>query len=230
MALFGIRRGEAREDGAGLDPGLYFAINDTVKLEYKGNFYSSRVEDLAGGALWVARPFASGRDLEIGEGEDVTLVGSTRTNLITFHSRVEACEQRGPWLLRVKLQKCMGHLQRRDYARISDRLPVTFWVEEDAQAFGEADAVTRDVSGGGMSMLMERLKAPMQEATLGFQLRLPDGGPVTARGQVMRVDPTEARNLCVVGVRFSRILETDRKRLVRHVNLRQTAQRRQGAV
>jgi c-di-GMP-binding flagellar brake protein YcgR len=230
MALFNIRRGETRDQGAGLDPGLHFAINDHVKLEYKGNFYSSRVEDLRGDDLWVAWPLSSGRDLGIREGEGVTLVGSVRTNLITFECRVEGRDDRRAPLMKVRLRRFLGNLQRRDYVRIPDRLPVAFWVEENAQAFQQSEGVTRDVSGGGLSMLVERTRAPEVDVTVGFVLDLTEDGTVTARGQVMRVESTERRSLCKVVVRYTRMLEADRKRVIRHVNARQTALQKRGLI
>ncbi len=103
--------------------------------------------------------------------------------------------------------------QRRDHARTDASL------NADVDAAGQQmRCVTKDVSGGGVSLLFRELPPIHEGQEFAIVLNVPDGRlPIRARCQVKFVREVLRASRWLVGSQFVTIADDDRQRLVRFV-------------
>ncbi|GAX89379.1 flagellar brake protein [Effusibacillus lacus] len=112
--------------------------------------------------------------------------------------------------------------QRRDYVRIQVSLPVqVLYVDSAAQQIFKFSGKTEDLSGGGMSLLVDE-GSPLQSGSfvgLDFPISM-DGQtyPISLKAQVLRMQPSikfPGKKRCAI--KFVEIREQDRKLIMRFV-------------
>lgn len=103
--------------------------------------------------------------------------------------------------------------QRRDHARTDASLNADVEVGEQ-----QVRCVTKDVSGGGVSLLFRELPPVYEGQEFAIVLNVPDGRlPIRARCQVKFVREVLRASRWLIGSQFVSITEDDRQRLVRFV-------------
>lgn len=206
----------------------HFAVNDPVRLDVRGRLYTSRVEDLLEDSLWIGAPLAGAR---LGIGDTFKLVSSQRAGMQGYRVRVEECQDGPPALLRVVPFQSLGKSQLRDYARVPDMLPVKFRVLDPTTKRGMkvVEATTRNISGGGLLVLVAREDRPLAGEELDLELSLSGVESVRCRGVAIRLDPIEnIHDTFEMAVRFTNIEEQERKRIIKRVYSREADLRRAG--
>lgn len=134
----------------------------------------------------------------------------------------------------VRVQRA-ERLQRRAFFRWPARWTVAYAVHRGGEAERPAmvwvRAQTREVSGGGLSMIAPEELAPGDR--LSLKLALPGGDLICAEGRVVRAaragpDPGTQGGRWVVAVEFTDILKEARERIEREILAAQLRLRRQG--
>ncbi|HEY3269364.1 MAG TPA: PilZ domain-containing protein [Armatimonadota bacterium] len=210
----------------------HFAVNDSVKLRLRGKFHSSRVEDMDADGLWVAWPSVLGVPVRLHDNdEDVVLVSSVSSGMQGFKANIIERREGPPAVLRVVPREAVGAVQRRDYARVPDTVPVRFRIL-DVKAVKAGDTIettSRNISGGGLLVFVERQSRPFAGDRLALDIDLPQAGTIRAQGQVIWVDNVkDSHELFEMALRFVDIREADRQTIIRRVYARQAELHRAG--
>ncbi len=124
--------------------------------------------------------------------------------------------------LTVRLAGDPTQTQRRDYVRQDASLNADLLAGNRSYR-----AVTKDVSGGGVSLLFTDPPPLAEEDEFDIVLNVPDGRqPIRARCRAKHVREVLGGSRWLVGSQFAAIAEDDRQRLVRFVFRLELAQRR----
>ena len=192
------------------------AVNELVAVRRQGveEDLRSRVEDAAPAWLALAHPSDGEQFVELYPGEEIVVEWLTPRGLGAVAGRVAGRAAISVPAVAVDLVEEPRLRQRRADVRASVWIEAT--ARRPAQAGGEGEgeedafSVTAvDLSAGGVAVLAHR---PLEiDETLVLVLELPDG-PVEAHCSVRRL----AREN-VYGLRFDRIREADRERVVQLV-------------
>jgi c-di-GMP-binding flagellar brake protein YcgR len=220
-----------RKDDEEIGYAPFFAVNDPVRLEMRGRLFTSRVEDITSDGLWIATPLARGPGSRFNEGDTVKMVSSIRSGLQGFLVRIGEHQPGPPDMLFVLPVKALGKSQLRDFARVPDMLDIKFRVLEGNTIRGTkiALAKTRNISGGGLLVLVARDDRPFSGEEIEIDIAVATGEQVRCRGRVVRIDPIEGiHDSFEMAVRFTSIDEQDRKRLIQRVYSREAELRRVG--
>jgi c-di-GMP-binding flagellar brake protein YcgR len=117
----------------------------------------------------------------------------------------------------------MRVLQRREYVRIADKVPVRFRKEERFNMFGPwSVGVTKDISGGGLQIVGKHSGDIAAEDFVEIELSLADGKPAQAIARVVRISSWGA-GASNFAVQFVQIHPADRRQIVQYVMSRQSA-------
>lgn len=225
MRLFGFKSPEVCEGF-----GKFFKINDAVRLESRGIYHPSRVEQIEEKAIWIAEPSSHGVPVRLPEGKPVVLISSYESGMQGFRCRVTDRRAGPPTMLRLVPYEPLGRVQRRGYVRVADALPVHFTVmTTQSRMHGKrVETYTRDISAGGLSIYVKRGQRPMVTDVVNIDLYLPSGA-LRATGEVVWVgSPKEDTELMEIAVQFTSIPELDRKRIIRRVYTREVELRNAG--
>jgi hypothetical protein len=115
-------------------------------------------------------------------------------------------------LLTIGLNGDVERIQRREFVRVDAHLAVTVrGVDQDIGG----ETTTLDVSGSGMR-IADKWHLPL-DIDVRFELMLPDGPPLSARGRVVRVGSDADQK----GIRFDSLSRTDEDRLMRYIRDRE---------
>ena len=193
--------------------------------------FASRVEDLTEHGLWIATPLVSGAGSRFNEGDTVKMVSSIRAGLQGFVVRIGEHRLGPPDVLLVLPVKSLGKTQLRDFVRVPESLDIKFRVLEGNALRGMkiAAATTRNISGGGMLVLVAREDRPFAGEQIEIDINISKTETVRCNGRVIRIDPIEDRHDAFeMAVRFTSIDEQDRKRLIKQVYTREAELRRVG--
>lgn len=206
----------------------HFAVNDPVRMDVRGRLFTSRVEDLLSDSLWIGAPLAG---IRLGEGDTFKLVSSLRAGMQGYRVRVLERTDGPPTLLRVVPFQSLGKTQLRDYARVPDMLPLKFRVLDAQTKRGMklVEATTRNISGGGLLVLVAREDRPLAGEEMELTVSLSTDESVRCRGIAIRIDPIESiHDTFEMAVRFTNIDEAERKRIIKRVYSREAELRRAG--
>ncbi len=116
----------------------------------------------------------------------------------------------------------VSRTQRRDFMRRDASLNADLMVQGRA-----LHCMTKDVSGGGVSVLFGEVPSLVEGEAFEVVLNVPDGRlPIRAQCQVKYVREVMRGSRWLVGGQFATIAEEDRQRLVRFVFRLELAQKR----
>lgn len=222
-----------RKDADSSDFRVHFELNDPIKLEYRGKYYSSRVEDMGEDQLTVAWPSSYGVSLRIADGDRVTIVSSVRSGMQGFRADIVRRSDGPPAILDLRPVEDLGKVQRRDYVRVPETLTVTYRVlGRKPNQGGDTlmTGTTKNISGGGMLLSIDKKDRPMPKDTLELQFQLPESTAIRATGSVIRVAPADntVETLYEMAVQFAQIHEQDRKMVIKRVFAREAELRSAG--
>lgn len=216
------------------------AVNDLVELEVpdgpaKGR-YRTRVENVGDdGRLVLAAPIHEGARVLIPPGTAVVVhamkADPVRGARFAGHTTVVGRLEEGSVSMLVVAEPRWERVQLRSWTRVTARVPVRYRPLH-GRSGRWMTAESRDVGGGG---LMLRTKHPLEPGQLlELAIELPQR-PVEVVAEVVRVespggDDGESPGEYAAALKFVKIAEADRDRVIRFVLRRQAEMRRLGLI
>lgn len=213
-------------------------INQKVSLRipqgaWEG-LYSTYVEGIDQGTLTVAPPMYRGVNVPLLRGEEVMVEFIEGGERLAFPTRVLGHFTQVVPILSLELPApgSIRRHQQRDFVRLDANLPISFALlpDEEPEKGEETERVfhrgrTMDISGSGAQIVTKEVYPVGTKVEL--ILHLP-GAEVTIEAEVVRLaehpTPTEAW----LGVRFIKLDERDRERIVRYIFSEQRSRRQKG--
>lgn len=194
-------------------------VNDRIQVGVCSGWYLSRVEDIKPGELHVACPIYRGSILCIKPDMEVTINIFAGLGLRQFRSKVKGqLNDRVPILILSDFVN-MGSVHRRDHVRITDRIQLKCRLEGSSGAWWPA--MTRDISSGGMQIVIDKLSGITSENFVDVELLLPEGGSVRATSRVIRTTPVSNSQMGV-GLQFVQIDTIAHRKIIQYVQKKQT--------
>lgn len=197
-------------------------VGERIILEVlpSGESYPSEVQAIDDSTMRVA-PTMRGPDLpEPGTAVRITFV---RKDGI-YEEQGTVAQVAGEPEVQVTLQLAgeTARTQRRDFVRKDASLNVDLTIHGHAY-----HGVTKDVSGGGVSLLFREVPPVAEGAEFDIVMNVPDGRlPIHAHGSTKYVREILRGSRWLVGCQFATIADEDRQRLVRFVFRLELAQKR----
>lgn len=188
----------------------------------KSEQYPSRIEALERDRFIVGAPMWNGVPVRLPLGTSVEVALMTPVAMYEFATIVVGCADRPVPTLTLMYPNAVNRIQRRQFVRVEDALPV------HVGSPTSLDAITINVSGGGVLL---NLKSPQgEEPPVGeewhLELYLPDQSePLYSIGRVLRAQRAPGSERVQVALEFVQIREEARKAIVQHVFQLQLKQR-----
>ncbi len=187
--------------------------------------YFSRVQEHSKDSILIGSPLeAAFRIVSI--GETVRVDFRCENALYTFSSTVvEKKKQRGKVLLVLKAPESLQKVDRREFFRLKVSVPVRYRVLPAAAGARYKTTSTKNLSGGGLLLLLDEPVAIGTMLDLGIELEGEEGKTemLLCLGRVATI--REEGNRPEVGVAFVDIEEKDRERLFRFLFAREQLMR-----
>lgn len=182
-----------------------------VEVLSSGDSFPGDVETADDTSRVVLKVDPRGHELPVGTG--VRLIYVRKDGLYERTGKVMQLTEGLPLVVNVTLFGEAARSQRRDHARMDASLNVDVVVGDHVRT----RCVTKDVSGGGVSLLIREGSPIYEGQEFAIMLNVPDGRlPIRSRCQAKFVRAVlGSRSL--VGSQFVEISEEDRQRLVRFV-------------
>ena len=191
--------------------------------------YRSRIEDITADTMSIAMPMSKGYPVLLQRGE--LFFGRVVSNSVAYEfTSTLVARQMYPlpiWIVAKPYN--IKKIQQRSFVRIELSLPVqvTRLVDDQSEEEPTIEAVTKDISGGGVQI------ATTHQWELGTKLLVtvhyPEIGPITFKSEVVRIQqPQPDRVLFWVGVKFLEVNEKDRGNIIKFIFKKQLEQRRKG--
>jgi c-di-GMP-binding flagellar brake protein YcgR len=198
-------------------------VNDRIQLEIENKTYVSRIEDIRGRQIFAAVPVDQGSYKHIAPGRSVIVNVFTPVGLRRFSAVAQGTEiDRVPVVVLTDFND-LGAIQRRHYVRIPQKLPVRYRKDTGVDSLSPwFDAVTADISGGGLRLITNSPEQIKVGDFLEIELFLPDEKPIHAVANVVRVSGGPSLTSTAVGVQFVEIHPADRDRIVGFVFRKET--------
>lgn len=213
---------------------LYFSINDPIKLEYRGIYHSSRVEDVLENSLLIAWPAVYGVLMKHKEGESIVIISSVRSGMHGYRAEILKKVDGSHSMFEVAPREYLGKIQRRNFARVPDMFTVHFRITEPKSRRGNEmiETISKNISANGMLLAVDKDHRPMAGDLLELAFNLP-GSDIAIRTHalVIRVDTIEqpgASNVYEIAVHFTDIRKQEQSLIVKRVFLRQTELHKSG--
>ncbi len=183
-----------------------------IEVLLTGDVYPGEVRSVADDPSLVVCPEARGVELPL-PGCAVRITFVRKDGLYEEHGEITRLIEGPEPNLNVALTGEALRTQRRDHVRMDASLNAD--VELGDQ---HVKCVTKDVSGGGVSLLF-RESPPLQEGDeFGVTLNVPDGRlPIRARCETKFVREVLRGSRWLVGSQFVTLAEEDRQRIVQFV-------------
>jgi c-di-GMP-binding flagellar brake protein YcgR len=191
-----------------------------VEVLPSGESYPGEVVAIDESGMRIA-PAMRRTDLpEIGTAIRITLV--RKDGLYESQGAVTAAVGEPDVVVTVQLDGDVSRTQRRDFVRRDASLKADLTVQEHTY-----HSMTKDVSGGGVSVLFSEVPPLLEGEAFEVLLNVPDGRlPIRAQCRAKYVRELLRGSRWLVGSQFTTIAEEDRQRLVRFVFRLEIAQKR----
>ncbi len=197
-------------------------VGERIMLEVlpSGGSYPGEVQAVDDSTMRVAPAMRSPDLPEPGAAVRITFV--RKDGLYEEHGTVADLVGAPEVQVTVRLAGEIARTQRRDFIRRDASLNADLTVRGQ-----EYHGVTKDVSGGGVSLLFSEVPPIADNEEFDMVLNVPDGRlPIRAHGHVKYVREILRGSRWLVGSQFAGIAEEDRQRLVRFVFRLELAQKR----
>ncbi|MCL6518692.1 MAG: flagellar brake protein [Armatimonadetes bacterium] len=199
-------------------------VNDRIQLKVYGRAYLSRVEDIRGQELFVGAPVEQNRVRMLPTGREVTVSLFAVHGLQQFSAVVVRMETNRIPLVVLSNFKAIGTVQRREYVRVLQKLPIRYRPLSGPKGGGPwFNGITNDLSGGGVQLTVRHCGLEVGDL-LEIELFLPGEEPISAVGQVVRSTQGYFSILSgqTIGIKFTEIDSAERDRIVRYVFKKQS--------
>ncbi|MDQ7844442.1 MAG: PilZ domain-containing protein [Armatimonadota bacterium] len=192
-----------------------------VEILPAGETYAGEVQEIADEHLIrLAVPLAE--DGPLPDDADVRVTFVRKDGLYEEAGRVREIERVPEGRITIHLEGEAVRTQRRDFVRRDASLNAELTWNAQVQR-----CVTKDVSGGGVSLLFGQPPPFAEGAQFTVVLNIPDGRqPIRAQCQAKYVREVLRGSRYLVGSQFLQIAEDDRQRIVRFVFRLELSQRR----
>jgi len=192
-----------------------------VEILPAGEAYAGEVKDIAESHL-VTLALPLEEDGSFQRETDVRVTFVRKDGLYEEEGRVRDVSGESEGLVTIHMNGEPMRTQRRDFVRRDASLNAELeWNGSRARC------VTKDVSGGGVSLLFAELPLLDEGARFGISLNVPDGRlPIKAQCQAKYVREVLRGSRWLAGSQFLTIAEEDRQRIVRFVFRLELAQKR----
>lgn len=184
--------------------------------------YPSRIEALERDRFIVAAPMWNGVPIRLPLGTSVEIALMTPTALYEFATLVVGAAERPVPTLTLIYPHVVNRIQRRQFVRVEDTLPVRVGTPP------RLDAITINVSGGGILLHLKSPegKEPLVGEEWHLELYLPgQSEPLHSVGRVLRAQRVPGSDRVQVALEFVQIQEEARKAIIQHVFQHQLQQR-----
>ncbi|HWR38322.1 MAG TPA: flagellar brake domain-containing protein [Patescibacteria group bacterium] len=208
-----------------------FQVNQRLEIGVnekhgKINTYKSRIEGVQSDRLVVAMPMFRGAAVSLKEGEyfQVRLIVGQLSYQFSSYFISRQLSPLPVWI--IARPGSVTKVQQRSFVRMGGSMAASVVIRPQDDSEPERyDVLTRDISGGGTEIVMDKRLA--HGTKLQVVVRLPGMGAVSAVGEVVRVNkPLEDREIYWVGIRFVDIQERDRDNIIHYIFKRQLELRR----
>lgn len=220
----------ARKDEKKID--LTLKVNQRLDIMLSKVYteqFSSRVEEVNSDALLIAMPMSKGYPVQLRPG-DTFYARTVVDGAVYFFATTLLERTMTPLpLWKASLPTQVERVQQRSFVRVDATVPVkleipTIKADEPSLV---CEAVTKDVSGGGLKVVYQH-RFPVG-TRMRLMLHLPEGGQVETEGEVVRVErPFDDRPIHWIAVRFLDMHETVRSKIIKFVFKKQMEQRQKG--
>ncbi|AVX20750.1 MULTISPECIES: flagellar brake protein [Carboxydocella] len=205
------------------------SVNQNVEIELLeenlSGVYRSRVEEIAPDRIILALPFSKGVPVPVRVGSQILVRYFDQSAIYSFKSEVISRATAPQAILSISIPESVNRVQRRNYVRLDDSVPLTFYKLQEDDITG-TDTVTKDISGGGVRI---EIPQPLELGTeLELHLKLPKD-KIIAVGKVVRCLPLEKpKKGYNIGIQFTIIEERDRDKIIKYIFDRQRELRKKG--
>lgn len=195
--------------------------------------YFSRLVEETADRLRISVPEMEGDLMSVREGDPLRLWYTQSGGYWCLNTVVQSVAKRaGETLIEIDRHGDVHRAQRRNHVRVDVALMLHATVDQRETAPGDEtgtptplgdriSAVTRDISGGGVSFRTNSRLLPKDRLSLTFYL--PEhGGDITSKARVVHVRPdSDKSDQFLVACTFERMAITDRERIIRFLFFRQ---------
>lgn len=198
-------------------------IEVTIANDKEDNFYTSRIEDFNENSLFLAMPMEKGYPIIPVSGDIIYVKLITKQSGYKFIC-VFKDKRSTPipvWVVSMprQVEKC----QQREFVRVEATISIKAQIEvADEEDIPPAiHAYSRDISGGGLRMILNRNINPGTRLYIETE-DIPGVGPLNVYCEVVRsVKPVSTERIFWVGTKFLDLPESKRSKLIRFIFQRQ---------
>lgn len=213
----------------------YLKIGQMVSIEITDEEgltirHPSRVENITSEEVYLASPIKDGLPVALPEGIGVKIWFWDIFTSYAFISKVtrNTCTQIPVVVLHHP--ENLIRVQKREYVRVQYTLDVRVkWIDEQNES-NERKCKTRDISGGGMMLVLTKWAALGKGDKVHLKFEI-DNKDVETDGNIVWNDfelDSDGIIRNSLGIKFTSLLEADRKHIVQSVYQRQIELRRKG--
>ena len=194
--------------------------------------YFSRLVEETAETLRISLPEMEGKVLELREGDALRLWYTQTGGYWCLNTQVRTLYRHdGETIVEVERLGDVHRAQRRNHVRVDVALMTHITVEARAENTPEdtpermagtrMSAITRNISGGGVSFRSSRELYPGDRLSLSFYL--PEhGGEISSKARIVHVVPDPGKEgAWNISCTFDRMSITDRERIIRFLFFRQ---------
>lgn len=194
---------------------------------YPDQQYHSRIEDITSSSITVAMPMSKGYPVSLNHGGQ--FYAKVFTDGAAYKFKSTLLERRlhpiPVWV--VSQPTDITKIQQRAFVRVDATVPVKVMARDDSEDSLLLSLTTKDISGGGLRLISK------QTINLGvyltLRIELPEFGTIETPAEVVRVDkPDNERDLYWIGVRYIKLPENLRNKIIKFVFKKQLEYRQKG--
>ncbi len=193
----------------------------------KGEVYHSRIEEIYPDHLVVAMPMSKGYPVMFSKGNIFYGKVIFKGSAYQFSSKLleKKIYPLPVWV--ISEPNNIKQIQQRNFVRIDARLTVNVQLVQLNDFPEPMDAITRDISGGGVLLILKRRLYNGDHVKL--EIDIPTCASIRCNGQIVRVEkPQEDVMVYWTAVRFTEIMESDRSKIIQYVFKKQLERRQRG--
>lgn len=217
------------EIGTKLELEIYNSFNEQIKPNLISQFEWAEDEQTA----VIAAPFSEGNVYPVRAGWEMVVYFIRKDSLYKFRAKVlkRGYKENLPYL-KIKIISDFEQVQRRQYFRFEYSLPIRYRFLDEHETGEEPyfQTITKDISGGGVSMFLED-KTFEKGAMLQCELELEER-KIMFVGEVIRVNRCELTGKFnyEAGILYKKIENKDREAIIGFIFRTQRELRRKGLI
>ncbi len=210
-------------------------IGQLVHIEitdYLGNSsrYPSRIENVGKDKITLASPMRNRVPIYVRIGTEVSIWFWDNVAIYTFNAVAISNDHEGVALFTIRKPDKIERVQNRDYVRVQTNIEVAVRITRDDDEELVVHCKTRDLSGGGMMLVLTKHIHVKKDADVYLEFDL-DSERIQSMGLIVWNDwelDSEGIERNILGVKFTTLTESNRQNIVKYVYKKQIELRRKG--